>query len=116
LEIERPWDSHADDHLGLMGHLRVDKFMVLGFCIGGPLIWNLLKRAPDRVAAAVLAQPAGFRKEMPTLLYDNNMKGWAPDLVKRRPDVTMEMAEKYVRNFYLDRDFVLSVTRDFVRQ
>ena len=43
----------ADDQLGLMDHLRIDKFMVMGFCIGGPFIWNLLKRAPDRIVAAV---------------------------------------------------------------
>jgi pimeloyl-ACP methyl ester carboxylesterase len=30
LEIDRPWDSYADDHLGLMDHLGIDKFMVLG--------------------------------------------------------------------------------------
>src|SRR5881397_4211248 len=64
LEIDRPWDSHTDDHLGLMDHLRIDKFMVLGFCIGGPFVWNLLKRAPNRIVAAVLAQPSGFRPEM----------------------------------------------------
>src|ERR1700693_6108392 len=28
LEIDRPWDSHADDQLGLMDHLGVNKFMV----------------------------------------------------------------------------------------
>ena len=44
LEIDRPWDSHADDHLAVMDHLGIDKFMVHGFCIGGPLIWNLLGR------------------------------------------------------------------------
>src|SRR5690242_19770995 len=59
LEIDRPWDSYTDDHLALMDHLRIDKFMVLGFCIGGPFIWNLLKRAPNRVVAAVPAQPVG---------------------------------------------------------
>src|SRR6186997_2168713 len=35
LEIDRPWDAFADDHLGVMDHLGIDKFMVLGFCIGG---------------------------------------------------------------------------------
>src|SRR5216110_694407 len=91
LEIERPWDAYTDDHLGLMDHLRIDKFMVMGFCIGGPFIWNLLRRAPDRVVAAVLAQPSGFRKEMPDLFYQNNITGWGPDLVKRRPEITMEI-------------------------
>src|SRR5213594_3037055 len=52
--------------------------MVMGFCIGGPFIWNLLKRAPDRVVAAVLAQPVGFRPEMPTMLYVLLLLGKAP--------------------------------------
>jgi pimeloyl-ACP methyl ester carboxylesterase len=116
LEIDRPWDSHTDDQLGLLDHLGIDKFMVLGFCIGGPLIWNLLKRAPGRVVAAVLAQPSGSRPEMRELFYDNNMKGWAPDLVKRRPDITMEAAEKFLTRMYrTDPGFVFTVTRDFVR-
>jgi len=116
LEIDRPWDSHTDDQLGLMDHLGINKFMVMGFCIGGPFIWNLLKRAPDRVVAAVLAQPVGFRPEMPTMLYDNSMTAWGPDLVKRRPDITMEMVEKYLTKMYRNNPaFVLTVTRDFVR-
>jgi pimeloyl-ACP methyl ester carboxylesterase len=116
LEIDRPWDSHTDDQLGLMDHLGIDKFMVMGFCIGGPFIWNLLKRAPDRVVAAVLAQPVGFRPELPTLLYDGSMTGWGPDLVKRRPDITMDMVQKYLTGLYrTNADFVLTVTRDFVR-
>src|SRR6187455_131469 len=90
LEIERPWDAYTDDHLGLMDHLRIEKFMVMGFCIGGPFIWNLLKRAPDRIVAAVLAQPSGSRPEMRDLFYNNNMEKWGPQLSARRPDVTME--------------------------
>jgi pimeloyl-ACP methyl ester carboxylesterase len=116
LEIDRPWDSHTDDQLGVMDHLGIDKFVVMGFCIGGPFIWNLIKRAPDRVVAAVLAQPVGFRPEMPTYMYDGSMTGWGPDLVKRRPEITMDMVEKYLTKMYrTNADFVFTVTRDFVR-
>jgi pimeloyl-ACP methyl ester carboxylesterase len=116
LEVDRPWDSYADDHLGLMDHLGIDKFMVLGFCIGGPFIWNLMKRAPNRVVAAVPAQPVGFRPEMPTLMYDGGMTGWGPELVKRRPEITMDTVQKFLNKMYREKaDFVFTVTRDFVR-
>ena len=116
LEIDRPWDAYTHDHLGLMDHLGIDKFMVLGFCIGGPLIWNLLKRAQNRIVAAVLAQPSGSRPEMRDLFYENNMKGWGPELTKRRPEITMEAVEKFLTRMYCtDPDFVFTVTRDFVR-
>jgi pimeloyl-ACP methyl ester carboxylesterase len=117
LDADRPWDSYTDDHLGLMDHLGINKFMVHGFCIGGPFIWNLLKRAPDRVVAAVLAQPSGSRPEARDLFYDNNIKGWGPELVKRRPEVTMEQVDKFLTKMYrTDPDFVFTVSRDFVRQ
>ena len=116
LDIDRPWDSHTDDQLAVLDHLGVDKFLVMGFCIGGPFIWNLIKRVPNRVVAAVLAQPVGFRPEMPTLMYDGSMTGWGPDLVKRRPEITMDMVQKYLTKMYRnDNDFVFTVTRDFVR-
>jgi pimeloyl-ACP methyl ester carboxylesterase len=116
LEIDRPWDSYADDQLGVMDHLGINKFMVLGFCIGGPFIWNLLKRAPNRVVAAVLAQPSGSRPEKRDLFYDNNRTGWGPELIKRRPDVTMDMVDKFLTRMYrTNPDFVFTVTRDFVR-
>jgi pimeloyl-ACP methyl ester carboxylesterase len=116
LEIDRPWDSHADDQLGVLDHLGIDKFMVMGFCIGGPFIWNLLKRAPNRVVAAVTAQPVGFRPEMPNVMYDASMMPWGTDLVKRRPDITADTVQKYVTAmFRTNADFVFTVTRDFVK-
>ncbi len=116
LETGRPWDAYTDDHLGLMDHLGIGEFLVLGFCIGGPFIWNLLKRAPRRVAAAVLAQPSGFRPEMPDLFYQNNIKGWGPALCERRPDITMAMVDAFLNKMYrANADFVFTVTRDFVR-
>jgi pimeloyl-ACP methyl ester carboxylesterase len=98
LEIDRPWDGYTDDHLGLMDHLGIDKFLVMGFCIGGPFIWNMLRRAPNRVIAAVLAQPSGARPEMPGLFYNNNIKGWAPSLCAARPEIMMEQCERFQKN------------------
>ena len=116
LEIDRPWDAYTDDQLGLMDHLGIQKFMVMGFCIGGPFIWNLLRRAPDRVVAAVLAQPSGSRPEMRDLFYENNMKDWGPPLTAQRPDITMAMVDKFLTRMYrTNADFVFTVTRDFVR-
>jgi len=116
LEVDRPWDAYTDDHLGLMDHLGIDKFFVFGFCIGGPMIWNLLRRAPDRVVAAVLAQPSGSRPEMRDLFYEGNMKNWGPELTARRSDITMETVDKFLTKMYrTNADFVFTVTRDFVR-
>ena len=116
LEVDRPWDSYTDDQIGLMDHLRIDKFMVLGFCIGGPFIWNLLERAPNRVVAAVLAQPSGSRPEARELFYENNIKGWGPELVKQRPEITTDTVDKFLTKMYrTNPDFVFTVTRDFVK-
>ena len=116
LEVERPWDSYTDDQLGLMDHLGIDRFMVMGFCIGGPFVWNLLRRAPDRVVAAVLAQPSGSRPEARDLFYQNNMKSWGPALIAKRPEITMETVDKFLTRMYrTNPDFVFTVTRDFVR-
>ena len=117
LEIDRPWDSYADDHLALMDHLGIDRFMVLGFCIAGPFIWNLMKRAPNRVVAAVPAQPVGFRPENPNVMYDSSKSGWGPELIKRRPEITIDMVDRFLTRMYrTDADFVFTVSRNFVRQ
>ena len=117
VEVDRPWESYADDQLGLMDHLGIDKFMVMGFCIGGPFIWSLLKRAPNRIAAAVVAQPVGWRPEMRDRDYPGAFwKGWPAQITAKRPDITMQTAEQFVtRMFETNPDFVFTVTRDFVR-
>jgi len=117
VEVDRPWESYADDQLGLMDHLGIDKFMVMGFCIGGPFIWSLLKRAPARIAAAVLAQPVGWRPEMRDRSYAGTFwKDWPAQIAARRPEIAMQTAEQFViRMFETNPDFVFTVTRDFVR-
>ena len=116
LEIDRPWDSYADDHLALMDHLGIRRFMVIGYCIGGPFGLKLIERAPDRVVAAVLCQPVGHRPENPDVMYNSGRDVWGPELRARRPEITGESIEAYLHNLYrLRPDFVYSVSREFVR-
>jgi pimeloyl-ACP methyl ester carboxylesterase len=116
LEVDRPWDAYADDQLGLMDHLGIQRFLVLGNCIGGPFIFKLLQRAPERVVAAVLSQPSGYRPENPDLMYNNNTTNWGPALCARRPDITMPMVERFLHNMYRSHpDFVFTVTREFAK-
>ncbi len=116
-EIDRPWDSFSDDQLGLMDHIGADRFAVMGFCIGGPMIYNLIKRAPDRIVAAAAMQPVGYRVEMPDYLYKAGVDEWAPRISEKRPELTLDMAVTFLHNMYKKQpDFVFTVTRDFVRQ
>ena len=117
LDVERTWDALTDDQLALMDHLGIDQFKVLGFCIGGPLIWNMLKRAGERVISAVLVHPSGYSSSAHDIFYNNNINGWAPQFVEQRSDVTIEMVKDYLNNMYTKRaDFVFTVDRDFVRK
>src|SRR6195256_3224162 len=108
VDVDRPWESYADDQLGLMDHLGIDKFMVMGFCIGGPFIWSLLKRASNRVVAAVLAQPVGWRPEMRDPKDPGTFwKTWGPLLTAQRPEITTPMVDQFVtRMFESNPDFV----------
>src|SRR5215471_10585631 len=117
VEVNRPWDSYADDQLGLMDHLGIDKFLVMGFCIGGPFIWSLLKRVPDRIVAAVVAQPVGWRPEMRDRKYPGAFwTSWGPLINAKRPEIPLQAAEQFtIRMFETNPDFVFTVTRDFVR-
>jgi pimeloyl-ACP methyl ester carboxylesterase len=116
LQVEDPWGMYASDQLGLLDHLGVREFMVLGCCIGGSFSMKLLEKAPDRVVAAVVSQTIGHRPENPDVMYNTGHETWGPALCEKRPDVTMEMVDAYCHNLFRNpADFIYSVSRDFVR-
>lgn len=111
-----PWGAFADDQLGVMDHLGIDRFFFFGNCIGGPFAMKLMEQAPQRIAAAILSQPVGHGPANPDYMYDAGKTVWAKELRERRPDVTMVSIEKYLHNLYRARpDFVYSVSRDFAK-
>jgi pimeloyl-ACP methyl ester carboxylesterase len=116
IPISDPWGAFADDQLGLMDHLGIDKFFFIGYCIGGPFALKLIERAPQRVVAAVICQPVGHNQEYPDHMYNSGNTSWAPMMCAERENVTMKTIEEYLHNLYrIQPDFVYSVTRNFVR-
>jgi pimeloyl-ACP methyl ester carboxylesterase len=111
-----PWGAFADDQLGVMDHLGIDKFAFFGNCIGGPFAMKLMERAPQRVTAAILSQPVGHGAANPDYMYDAGKTVWAKEMRDRRPEISMETIEKYLHNLYrVQPDFVYSVSRDFAK-
>jgi hypothetical protein len=46
-------------------------------------------------------------------MYRHGKENWAPGFMKRRPDVSIDMIEKYLHNLYAARpDFLYNVSRD----
>ena len=116
VQVEDPWGAFADDQLGLMDHLGIQEFFFMGYCIGGPFGMKLIERAPDRVLAVVHCQPVGHAPKTPDAMYDSGRDVWAPELIARKPEVTMEIVEQYLHNLYrIQPDFMYCVSREFAQ-
>jgi len=105
------WTTYTGDHLALLDHLQIDRCHLYGQCIGGSFILSLLKAAPERVAAAVLAQPIGRVGAMPAA-RSARFEAWVASLTDH-PEATAPVLEAFYRNLY-GPGFVYSVDRAFV--
>lgn len=114
LDMEDPWGSYARDHLELANHLGIERFLVLGQCIGCSFALSLAQRAPQRVIAAVLEQPVGVDDANRDVLPGNLYRRWANELVQRHSDLDATSVEEFGKRM-CSGEFVLSVSRDFVR-
>lgn len=112
LEPSDPWGAYASDQLALLDHLGVGRFHVMGACIGASFALKLIERAPAHVAAAVLEQPVGITNGNGPL-YEQMWRSWGAGL-SDRTDLTREGIEVFGNRMWRD-DFVVSVSRDFVR-
>lgn len=108
-----PWSAYAEDHVGLLNHLGIERCHVLGCCIGCSYVLRLLRDAPERVVSAVLEQPIGISEENRSL-WPDIYKGWAADLCAANPDLSATDVESFGRRMWGGDDFVLSVSRDDV--
>lgn len=114
IEADHGWHTYAADHLALMDHLGIDRFHVLGGCIGSSFCLKLCEMEPDRIGAAVLQNPVGLNPEAPTYFPDGFAK-WAEEKRAERPDLDPAAMAVFGQNMW-GGDFVFCVSRDFARR
>ena len=104
------WHSYAADQLSLMDHLGIDRFAVVGMCIGGAFIARLLADAPDRVAAAVAMQPIGFDSNRDT--FDRLFDDWKAGTQADHPEAGEDTWRALRENLFGANRLVWSVDDD----
>ena len=107
------WTTYARDHLGLLDALGVQRFHVIGSCIGSSFALKLCELAPERVVSTILQQPIGIAGQEGK--RGESFDQWA-DSVRQRDPAIDERALEGLRHNLFGGDFVFSVSRDFVRR
>lgn len=101
------WGSYAADQLALMDHLDLDRFGVIGMCIGGAFIVRLLADAPERVVAAVAQQPIGNVDNRAE--FRGIFEGWREEIGADHPEATDADWEGLWANLFGGDDLLWSV-------
>ena len=101
------WGTYASDQLSLLDHLGIDRFHVLGMCIGGSFIAKLATTAPERITAAVVAQTIGQDDNLATFreIFDE----WSTGLVSTHPEADDTAWQKYWNALFINDNRVFSV-------
>ena len=112
ITAETGWDSYTSDHIAVLDALGIERCHLFGQCIGGPFIFNMLKHAPERVVAAVIAQPIGRVGELAPG-WSDAFTNWSKTL-EDHPEATEPVLDAMFHSMY-GPGFAYSVDRDFVR-
>ena len=105
------WDTYKEDQVSLLDHLQVEECHLVGMCIGGPFIVNLLKTYPERFKSAVLLQPVGIDQNRQAF-YDM-FDDWAGEIINQQSEPTAETMAKFKSNMW-DCDFLITATEEEV--
>ncbi|SFN21946.1 alpha/beta hydrolase fold [Pseudonocardia ammonioxydans] len=101
------WPTYTADQLALLDHLGVDECAVLGMCIGGAYIANLLVTAPERVRAAVALQPIG--RDGNQHRFEEIFDTWRDGLAAGHPEASEDDWASFRTNMYGGGGMLFSV-------
>ena len=92
------WHVYASDHLALADHLRLDRFHVMGGCIGASFCLTLCELAPSRVTSAVLQNPIGHANNRD--VFANLLQTWAKGIREQHPEVDEHVLNNFGDNMF----------------
>jgi alpha/beta hydrolase fold len=107
------WHVYASDQLALANHLGLDRFHIMGGCIGASFCLTLCELAPSRITSAVLQNPIGHADNRD--VFANLVQGWAKGMREQHREIAEHVLKNFADNMF-GGDFVFSVYREFVRQ
>ena len=104
------WPSYAADQLAVMDHLGFERFGVVGMCIGGAFITELLTEAPARIAAAVAMQPIGLDGNRDA--FRGIFEAWRAEVADAHPEAGDDDWEGCWTNLFGGDDVLFSAPDD----
>jgi pimeloyl-ACP methyl ester carboxylesterase len=106
------WATYTADQLALLDHLGVERFAVVGMCIGGPFILGLLQAASERVARTVVLQTIG--RDDNREAFHEMFDAWAGELAPDHPEADPQAWAAYRATMYGGDEVLFSVPEAFL--
>jgi len=106
------WATYTADQLAVLDHLGIERCHVVGQCIGGPFVLNLLRTAPHRVARAVVLQSIGLDNNH--LAFHDMFEHWRGELAPHHPEAAPAQWDAYRAALYEGDDVLFSVPQAFL--
>ena len=106
------WDTYKQDQIALLNHLEIETCHLVGMCIGGPFIANLLKENQGRFKSAVLLQPVGIdhNREAFYEMFDS----WSKEIINEELGPSSRTMERFKHNMW-DGEFLLTVSEEDIK-
>lgn len=112
IDADDSWHTYAADQLALMDHLGIERFHVLGMCIGGPFCLGLIEAAPLRILSAVLLQPIGLDSNRD--VFHELFNSWAAELAADGRNIDEDVLGSFRSNLFDGEAYLFNVGDEFV--
>ena len=106
------WDTYKQDQIALLDHLEIETCHLVGMCIGGPFIANLLKENQVRFKSAVMLQPVGIdhNREAFYEMFDS----WSKEIINEESGPSARTMERFKHNMW-DGEFLLTASEEDIK-